>query len=57
MANETEHPRLNETQTDVDIENLAKKIGEMDKYLNTLGAENTDLKERVVKLEKLHPEA
>ena len=39
------------------IEKLESEAGEMDKYLNTLGAENTKLEERVEKLEKLHPEA
>lgn len=40
----------------ISLQSALAKVEEMDKYLNTLGAENTDLKERIEKLEKLHPE-
>ena len=45
-------------RADNEMANLQKKVAEMDKYLNTLGTKNTDLRERIVKLENLtNPES
>ena len=64
---EPKHPLHSKTQAEMVAEhekvlrgadnimaNLQKKIESMGKYLDTLGTENADLKERIAKLENLH---